>query len=197
MATKVQKVILNDEVVSELKRANYLVQMAKENVCFMLDNDYDISTNAFKNFDKKHLSYFTEQQSILNKIFKNFIPEDLKYQVANYEVRFDENCLYFELDESRTLPIEKIYKVTDVEKMRELQKYYFIKMHYEDVVSNFISMDGKIDNKAFQTYYSLQQAAFEKENELKAELFEETVDNKNGVLRYSFDFDNNAISCVM
>ena len=49
----------------------------------------------------------------------------------------------------------------------------------------------------FQNYYSLQQVAFEKENELKAELFEESVDNKNGILRYSFDFDNNTISCVM
>lgn len=197
MSIETRKVTLNDEIITELKKANYLASMAKENVCFMLDNDYDISTNAFKNFDLKHLECYNKQQAILNGIYKKFIPDDIKYQVTNYEVRFDESCLYFEVDDSRVQPIEKIYEITDLDTLEELKKYYMIKLHYEDVVSTFISMDGNVKNKAFQDYYALQTAAFEIENELKAKLFEETVENKEGVMRYSFDFDKKTISCVI
>ena len=124
-----------------------------------------------------------KREEVLNDI-KNLKEKLVKLKECDNVKFVEELCLY-----------EVICGNDDKENIVGIKSFDFNNDNFKKDLSKFII--DYINNGINNNIKELENKVVEIENELKAKLFEETVENKEGVMRYSFDFDKKAISCVI
>ena len=76
-----------------LEQSYYKTEADSSIIAFMLNNNYSIDSDAFKNYHSKYVEQYTIMTILRNKIFLTYTPLDIREKAFHYEFDFDGKVL--------------------------------------------------------------------------------------------------------